>query len=259
VSLIARRYPFGEVKYQGRMVDCYGFHMHDVLVISARLGSGELRFDFEDEQVEVGENTLVCFPPRQLHRAVIEKEVEGYGILHIDPKWLRDALGLNLDAVVLKRQVNDGGLYRRFQELVLSDTLEESIYLEEVTEWLIAFFDEVLVEGRALPIPDQTLEAVRTYLEAHWDEAVEIPHIAEHFGLNLYTMIRQFKHHYGSTPKKYLLDHRVHHAKRLLTEGMPIVEAALTCGFYDQSHLYNYFKKIFGVSPKVYQEAFRAK
>ncbi len=90
----------------------------------------------------------------------------------------------------------------------------------------------------------------------NWNEPLTIESLAQQYNLNTYSLIRQFKRLFGTTPKKYLLDLRVHRAKELIAGGMGIAEAALTCGFYDQSHLYNYFKKIFGVSPKVYQEAF---
>ena len=256
MPLTARHYPFGEVKYQSRMVDCYDFHTHELWVISARMGAGELAFDFRDERVEVDADTLVCFPPRQLHRAVIAGEVEGYGILHIEPEWLVRTLGVDREAVTVIRSLTDAELHRRFAVLVQGLIEEERDGSEEVSEWLLDFFEQVRTPAEGKPIPNTLLERVREEIQQHWDAPLHIPVLAESFGLNPYTLIRQFKHHYGSTPKKYQLDLRVHRAKALIAGGMEIAEAALTCGFYDQSHLYNYFKKIFGVSPQTYKKAF---
>jgi AraC-like DNA-binding protein len=36
---------------------------------------------------------------------------------------------------------------------------------------------------------------------------------------------------------------------------MSISEVALNVGFNDQSHLYKYFKQIFSISPKEYQDS----
>ncbi|MDZ7820178.1 MAG: helix-turn-helix domain-containing protein [Aliarcobacter sp.] len=45
-------------------------------------------------------------------------------------------------------------------------------------------------------------------------------------------------------------------AKELLKKGFSIVETALECGFYDQSHFHRNFKKIVAITPKEYQDNF---
>ena len=40
----------------------------------------------------------------------------------------------------------------------------------------------------------------------------------------------------------------------LLRAGVPIAEAAGSAGFYDQSHLSRYFRRILGVTPGQYQK-----
>ena len=57
------------------------------------------------------------------------------------------------------------------------------------------------------------------------------------------------------TPHQYILSQRLNHAKELLLQGENIAEVALHCGFSDQSHLYKYFKEVFGISPKAYQNS----
>jgi len=257
MPLIARRFPFGEVKYQTRMVDCYGVHSHDVLVISALEEPEGLSFDFEDARVDVTPGTLVCFPPRQRHQAVLSAEAHGYCILHLEPQWLSRVMGIEIFQVQWTRTIVDPSIHASFVQTIKAMANGQEDYTETAEEWLGEFLSLLFQPTHETSIPDTTLEHVRQYIEKHWDEAFTIHTVAETFDLNPYTMIRQFKHHYGTTPKKYQRDLRVHHAKELIAGGMEIAEAALHCGFYDQSHLYNYFKKIFGVSPKEYQKAFK--
>jgi len=258
MPLVARRYPFGEVKYQSRMVDCYDYHAHDTLVISALASKGDLVFEFEDERVDVKPNTLACFAPGVQHRAILSKEVRDYVIVHLDPIWITDALGVTVSERSWRRIVEHRELHDDFVRIVMALVQAEAADTQDLEEWLWHFLDEALDGAPERMIPDVQLEAVRQHIESTWDLPLSLKALAKAFEINRYTLIRQFKRHYGSTPKKYQLDLRVHRAKTMISEGMNIAEAALSCGFYDQSHLYNYFKKIFGVSPKAYQDAFRS-
>jgi len=255
MPLIARHYPFGEAKYQARMVDCYGKHSHEVLVISAVAGGGKLQFAFEDGMVSVGEETLICFAPHQQHQAVIEGEVGEYLIVHLETAWITDTFGIETAQVRWKQVIEDVSLHQAFVEIVKALATGEG-KPEALEEWLWRYWPHVIEAIPERSVSDQTLSSIRQEIEREWDMPLTIESLADKYGLSTYTLIRQFKRHYGATPKKYQLDLRVHRAKALIAGGMEIAEAALTCGFYDQSHLYNYFKKIFGVSPKTYQEAF---
>jgi AraC-like DNA-binding protein len=50
-------------------------------------------------------------------------------------------------------------------------------------------------------------------------------------------------------PHQYLTSRRVDQARGLLLSGMPVADAAVGSGFYDQSHLTRHFKRILGVNP----------
>lgn len=257
MPLSARSYPFGEAKYQSRMVDCYGFHTHDMLVISALAGTGDLAFEFEDERVVVGQETLVCFAPGDRHRALLAGEAEDYVIVHLDPEWIAHIYGIVARDVIWKRAVESALHHADFVRLVKDMATKEGADSAEFEEWLWGFLETSVVGIKDQQIPNAQLEAIRAHIVSAWNDPLSLENLAGEFGLNHYAVIRQFRRHYGTTPKQYQINLRVHHAKSMIAEGMAIAEAALNCGFYDQSHLYNYFKKIFGVSPKAYQEAFR--
>jgi AraC-like DNA-binding protein len=253
--LSAKRCEFGEVKYQRRVVDCYDFHSHDVFVISATDGCEKLMFEFENDKVEMGRDTVVCFAPRKRHKAVVEHEATDYLIMHIETSWLRKKLGIDLDAIAVRSHVVSRKLHRKFVAIVYELLDGDSGCDDKVRDWLLELFDNIYYNADVL-IEGGDMEQIRRYIQTNWNIPITLEHLSEKFGLNSYALMKHFKNSFGSTPKKYQTDIRVHKAKNLIADGMDISEAALECGFYDQSHLYNYFQKIFGVSPKTYQKAF---
>jgi AraC-like DNA-binding protein len=49
---------------------------------------------------------------------------------------------------------------------------------------------------------------------------------------------------------------RLGRARDLIRRGVPLVEAALSSGFADQSHMTRVFTRKYGVSPRAYADAF---
>jgi AraC family transcriptional regulator len=77
-------------------------------------------------------------------------------------------------------------------------------------------------------------------------------------GLSRSYFIRAFKQVTGMPPHRWLLMHRVKHAKDLLRgTQLPIADIAVACGFADQSHLTRVFSKGFGISPAAWRRQWR--
>jgi AraC-like DNA-binding protein len=71
-------------------------------------------------------------------------------------------------------------------------------------------------------------------------------------GLSRYHLLRVFKQSTGLPPHAWRAQRRVHMARRLLSSGMSITDAALESGFADQSHLSHWFKRMVGTTPRQY-------
>jgi AraC family transcriptional regulator len=66
-------------------------------------------------------------------------------------------------------------------------------------------------------------------------------------------MRKVFINKFGVSPKEYIIDKRISHAKQLLRSGQfSVSNVALLCGYREPSHFSNEFKKIVGVSPTEY-------
>lgn len=70
--------------------------------------------------------------------------------------------------------------------------------------------------------------------------------------LSKYHFIRKFNGFAGLTPNKFRLQCRIRTAQTLLLKGVSAADTAVMTGFYDQSHMDKYFKKIVGLSPSEY-------
>ncbi len=97
------------------------------------------------------------------------------------------------------------------------------------------------------------LEDIAAYIRTNFSEKVNIDALAQRCHTDKFKFIRAFKATHGITPISYLLLYRVNHAKKLLHSNMPLTQAALESGFYDQSHFIHCFKKYVGVTPSSYK------
>jgi AraC-like DNA-binding protein len=98
------------------------------------------------------------------------------------------------------------------------------------------------------------LSDVKRYVNDHLNLKIDLNVMSEKFKMNNFQFIRWFKKNIGMTPFQYIMLKRVGSGKKLIQQGVPLVDAALDSGFYDQSHFSNYFKKYVGMSPNVYKQ-----
>ena len=68
-------------------------------------------------------------------------------------------------------------------------------------------------------------------------------------GLSRYALARHFRACLGTSPHRYLVMRRLDRARQLIRDGRPLADAALACGFADQSHMTRQFKRAYGLSP----------
>lgn len=67
-----------------------------------------------------------------------------------------------------------------------------------------------------------------------------------------FQLIRSFTRATGFTPHAYVLERRVQLARRLITTGTPLAEAAAAAGFADQSHMTRHMTRRLGATPGVW-------
>ncbi|MEI2383769.1 AraC family transcriptional regulator [Breoghania sp. JC706] len=208
----------------------------------------------------------VCFVnPGELHDGCPVGDGYAYRMAYPEVRFLidiaEDLLGRRLQAVPLFRApvVRDPMLAAMFARA--HHRLEEgrgSLYDDELFH---QFFSTSLCRYADLePASYQVghhpgLARARDYIDAYLCENVDLATLASIAGLSRHHFLRAFRKTYGLAPHAFLLDRRVHAARRLLLQGLAPPDVATACGFCDQSHLNRVFKGRMGVTPGAFRAA----
>ena len=85
---------------------------------------------------------------------------------------------------------------------------------------------------------------------------ITLAELAKECGLSVRHFARTFRQTTGVTPHRWLLKHRVNHARELMRHrGLSLSEIALASGFADQSHFSRVFTSMLGISPGAWRRA----
>lgn len=102
-------------------------------------------------------------------------------------------------------------------------------------------------------LPESKLQQVRDYINEHLEQDLTLSELAAVVHMSPSYFSGSFKQLTGLAPHQYVIQCRVERAKQLLVQNkLSIAEIALQVGFAHQSHLSRHFKRLVGVTPKVF-------
>ena len=95
------------------------------------------------------------------------------------------------------------------------------------------------------------------YIRNNYAYPIQISDVARYVGIDRSYLYRIFMEHENTSPKQYLLKHRLQMATQLLcSSSCTITEAALSCGFRDAPSFCNYFRQGTGYTPKEFRKIY---
>nr|WP_243748645.1 AraC family transcriptional regulator [Pseudomaricurvus alcaniphilus] len=98
------------------------------------------------------------------------------------------------------------------------------------------------------------LELSIDYIRSHFCEEIEIAALARVSCLSVSALERRFKKYLHKSPKQFVNEIRLEHARRLLADGSePIADIAMASGFADPSYFTRLFSRYFGCPPTHYR------
>ena len=133
----------------------------------------------------------------------------------------------------------------------VDDDLED-VEDDEIVSSILGFLEECSAGGRPARRRVIPWEALRRVCELLAAEPA-VPCVAGELeivsGLDRWTLAREFRAAYGTTPRSFRTMRQLDKVRSLLVGGVSLAAAAAEAGFSDQSHMSRMFKKVYGFTP----------
>ena len=101
------------------------------------------------------------------------------------------------------------------------------------------------------------MTAVAAHMETHFDEKLTLEELAQVAGCSTRHFQRVFKQIFKTSAIEHLLRVRIRHAAaRLIETRDDLGSIATDCGFHDQAHFSNQFRRLRGMTPSAYRKQF---
>lgn len=234
--------------------EAYAPHRHDTYGIGVTV-EGVQAFTYRGERRYSTPGRLLVLHPDELHDgAAATDDGLSYRMLYVEPAWLRRALaspGAGLPFV--REAVIDDAALRRTLLSVLADLDGEVDDLladqlaAELADGLCRHAGQAAATAEGVPL--RRLERARDFLRDNALRRVRSGELEAVTGLDRFALTRHFRRLYATSPHRYLVMRRLHHARALIHAGLPLAEVAAAAAFADQSHFSRHFKKAFGMTP----------
>lgn len=244
-------------------------YMQDFELIVVTEGTAYLQID---EQIfEVGKGEFLLFPPSSKQSSYKNSSCAFYWLHFICENPFRT---ISFDEIPeelpeQKIYIPQYGKATNLEKLiVIMKHLQDSVrsyhnklqnnYLS--TAVLCELFCQ-FVESKALQNSSmkkkQLFNDIQDYIKWHRNTDIKVSEIAEHFGYNKRYLSEFFKNITGFSLKQYIIEEKIDLAKYLLCETNDnISDIAYSLGFNDHHGFMKVFKKVVGLTPTEYRNAY---
>jgi AraC-like DNA-binding protein len=232
----------------------HGFspHRHDTYAIGITL-SGAQSFAYRGAQRHCQAGQCHILHPDEVHDGL--SAAEGgfrYRIAYIDPRLIQQAIGgRQLPFVanpVLSLRPSQHQLL-----LALWDMADpvDALRRTEIVASVAHVLEELASSrpARRQPLCLDALLRVRDLLASAPAKLHTITELERISGLDRWTLARQFRAAFGTSPTRFRTMRQLDEVRRLVKRGASLVDAALRAGFFDQSHMSRMFKQAYGLTP----------
>ena len=244
------------------------FHAHDFLELYYFL-DGSVTYYIEDQVYDLCPGDLLIIPAGKMHRPVIANEHAAYERMElwITPQYLQSIDSPAGDLQKNLQKVGEHGYcvpFRGDETVFVTALLKKLLYMQKndtdpkfcagaVELYLWTIFRSYGVIDTTHRNETQVIPQVIRYITEHFSEPLTLEDIAAEFFVSKSYLNRHFKAYTNSTVYAYIMALRLTHARRMLREGIPAVEAGRECGFSDYSTFYKAFKTQTGLSPQQFK------
>lgn len=242
----------------------FSYHYHDFHKIIVFI-SGKVTYHIEGKAYHLKPRDILLVSQGAIHKPEIDPSVPYERYIF----WIRDDLSCQeLNTCFQKandRSFNlvraDSALQERLKDLLpeIEQTLQNKHFGDTVlrdalfTQFMI-YINRIFLRTSSFPdkktySSDTQVEQLLKYINRNLSENLSIDQLAERFFLSKYHMMRKFKNETGYTIHNYITSKRLLMARSLISQGIPVMKAALASGFRDYTTFVRAYKKQFGKAP----------
>ncbi|WP_432403458.1 AraC family transcriptional regulator [Wukongibacter sp. M2B1] len=244
-----------EVKTCCDDLHAYKSHLHHELSIGyIKKGATILNVNGEEYHMEAGEAVIIY--PYVSHICQPE-DINNweFTMIYIDNEFCKGICNNSVvkNSIGIKRLGDD-----EFEQIKdLSNLLKSNVSSfdkeVELTNTLNELFSKCDIDIQFQS--SKKMNLIKKYIEEHFLDTIQLKDMEAEFDINKFSLIRNFKSKFNTTPNAYQLQLKVDYGKELLKRSNNIVDIALKAGFYDQAHFTREFKKAHGITPLQYYKA----
>ena len=230
-------------------------HRHDTYAIGFTLhGIQSFRYRGSAERSVPGK-VFVLHPDETHDGHAGSSDGFRYKILYLEPRVVQDALSEGRGPLPFVHEtVSSNGRLSAAILPALGDleSAPEELHRDQIILDLaeaLAAADRSANTRKLSAVHQQAVRKAREFLDANVHSVVTSPELEALTGLSRYALARHFRACLGTSPYRYLTLRRLDRARSLIRRGSALADAAVSCGFADQSHMTRQFKRAYGMSP----------
>lgn len=226
-------------------------HRHDTYAIGRTL-FGVQSFHYRGSMTHSLPGTTMVIHPDETHDGRASSE-EGfkYRMIYVEPALIQQILGGKPLPFIPAGLTTDPRLFRASEVLLQSldcpiDPLQEQDAMYDVAQ---ALSDASGVITSRKSFDYIAAERAREFIHSALGRSITLDEMADHAGRDRWALSRDFRLLFGTSPYRYLTMRRLDLVRTLLAQGQSLVNAAMTAGFTDQSHMTRQFRSTYGMPP----------
>lgn len=229
----------------------YAMHRHDTYAIGRTL-AGVQSFRYRGSmRYSLPGGTMVLHPDEPHDGQAGTGDGFHYRMIYVDPALFQQALGGKPLPFLKGGLSDDPRLFAATESLLRAmdsaiDPLEQDGALYDLAVALDAVAG---APPTPRPVDYRAARLARDYLLASFDRSVTLDELAAVAGRDRWSLSRDFRALFGTSPHRYLTMRRLDLVRQLVLKGVSLAEASAASGFADQSHMTRHFRRAWGVAP----------
>jgi|SRR5690554_2272767 len=212
----------------------------DILYTPTDTMSSFKRLNFENSTVIFFKNGLIH---DEVHKKPAKLVALGFE-LNSGLPIKNNAIALNDENSIIKYLID---------KIVQENQNGTKLYKEAIENYISLIMIEILRLSNIEIDTHNPIYDAYSYLSNYYFTKIDYDNLAELSGYSTGHFRQLFKQEFGVSPKRFVLNKRFEHSKKLIKDDLPLDEVAYLCGYDDYPQFSTFFKKFSGVSPMKYK------